>query len=391
MGNDGCPRSEATGEIRVVFNGEIYNHRDIRRELEARGHVYRTQCDTEAIVHGYEEWGDGVVERLRGMFAFAVLGGEPGLFPRSGPARDQTPLLHASGRPPHLRVGDQGDPGMARRGEGGVRRGSVSLPDAVSGARASDDVPRHPEAAAWHDAVGRARREHRDAALLGADAQRRRVRFPGSRRPGRRAQGEASRVDPPAHDERRALWGVPQRRRRFKPERRSDERADGPAGRHVLDSDRGRSGVRRAFTGSAGRASLRHESPRGRGVRASVHRNASRDGPSPGRASGRPGVRAALSRQQAGAGERDDRRPGGGGGRRAFRRLRRLRRDGGPSPPPVRAVRGDALVDQAPGGSSGAPPAAGPQSRVCPARGLGGGAVLGGAPRCSPSRPSAGC
>ncbi len=80
MGNDGCPRSEATGEIRVVFNGEIYNHRDIRRELEARGHVYRTQCDTEAIVHGYEEWGDGVVERLRGMFAFAVLGGEPGLF-----------------------------------------------------------------------------------------------------------------------------------------------------------------------------------------------------------------------------------------------------------------------------------------------------------------------
>jgi len=56
----------------IVFNGEVYNHRDLRRELEADGHRFRTQSDTEAIVHAYEEWGDACVERLDGMFAFAI-------------------------------------------------------------------------------------------------------------------------------------------------------------------------------------------------------------------------------------------------------------------------------------------------------------------------------
>ncbi|HVU51649.1 MAG TPA: asparagine synthase (glutamine-hydrolyzing) [Polyangia bacterium] len=56
----------------IVFNGEIYNHRALREELAARGHRFATSSDTEAIVHGYEEWGDGVVTRLRGMFAFAI-------------------------------------------------------------------------------------------------------------------------------------------------------------------------------------------------------------------------------------------------------------------------------------------------------------------------------
>ena len=56
----------------IVFNGEIYNHRDLRRELEARGHRFRTSSDTEAIVHAYDEWGDACVERLDGMFAFAI-------------------------------------------------------------------------------------------------------------------------------------------------------------------------------------------------------------------------------------------------------------------------------------------------------------------------------
>jgi asparagine synthase (glutamine-hydrolysing) len=56
----------------VVFNGEIYNHAELRRELEARGHAFATRSDTESIVHGYEEWGAGVVERLRGMFALAL-------------------------------------------------------------------------------------------------------------------------------------------------------------------------------------------------------------------------------------------------------------------------------------------------------------------------------
>jgi len=67
------PISNEDGSVTVVFNGEIYNHESLRRELEAKGHKFKTHADTECIVHGYEEWGArGVCERLRGMFAFAI-------------------------------------------------------------------------------------------------------------------------------------------------------------------------------------------------------------------------------------------------------------------------------------------------------------------------------
>ncbi|MGE5538425.1 MAG: asparagine synthase (glutamine-hydrolyzing) [Gemmatimonas sp.] len=66
------PMTLAGAATRIVFNGEIYNYRDLRRELEARGRVFRTNSDTEVILHGYEEYGRDVVRRLRGMFAFAI-------------------------------------------------------------------------------------------------------------------------------------------------------------------------------------------------------------------------------------------------------------------------------------------------------------------------------
>jgi asparagine synthase (glutamine-hydrolysing) len=58
--------------LAIVYNGEIYNHADYRMELESKGHVYRTHCDTETILHLYEEYGTECLEKLRGMFAFAI-------------------------------------------------------------------------------------------------------------------------------------------------------------------------------------------------------------------------------------------------------------------------------------------------------------------------------
>jgi asparagine synthase (glutamine-hydrolysing) len=66
------PLSNEDGSVWVTFNGEIYNHADVRPDLEAAGHRYRTRSDTETIVHAYEEWGDDCVTRFRGMFAFAI-------------------------------------------------------------------------------------------------------------------------------------------------------------------------------------------------------------------------------------------------------------------------------------------------------------------------------
>ncbi len=66
------PMSGADGRYVIVFNGEIYNHRELRRELEALGRVFQSQCDTEVILEGYAVWGAEVVGRLRGMFAFAI-------------------------------------------------------------------------------------------------------------------------------------------------------------------------------------------------------------------------------------------------------------------------------------------------------------------------------
>jgi asparagine synthase (glutamine-hydrolysing) len=66
------PMSDQDVTTWVVFNGEIYNFPELKRELESFGHVFRTRCDTEVIVHGYKQWGDEVLNRLNGMFGLAI-------------------------------------------------------------------------------------------------------------------------------------------------------------------------------------------------------------------------------------------------------------------------------------------------------------------------------
>ena len=66
------PMTNDCGSVVVTFNGEIYNFRALRSELERRGHAFRSQSDTEVIVRGYEEWRDGLIRRLDGMFAIGV-------------------------------------------------------------------------------------------------------------------------------------------------------------------------------------------------------------------------------------------------------------------------------------------------------------------------------
>ncbi len=91
------PMHNEDSTVWVVQNGEIYNHRELRDRLAAAGHSFNTQADTEVLAHGYEEWGEGLLERLNGMFAFAVHDRRRGLVLL---ARDRTGI-----KPLHYAVG----------------------------------------------------------------------------------------------------------------------------------------------------------------------------------------------------------------------------------------------------------------------------------------------
>src|ERR1700738_117470 len=72
LGGGHQPLANEDDSIWIIFNGEIYNYKELRAELISKGHVFRTKADTEGIVHLYEEYGRDCVQKLRGMFAFAI-------------------------------------------------------------------------------------------------------------------------------------------------------------------------------------------------------------------------------------------------------------------------------------------------------------------------------
>jgi asparagine synthase (glutamine-hydrolysing) len=72
LGGGHQPMSDAGETVWIIFNGEIYNYKELRAELQSKGHQFRTNSDTEVIIHGYKEWGTGVFNHLNGMFGLAI-------------------------------------------------------------------------------------------------------------------------------------------------------------------------------------------------------------------------------------------------------------------------------------------------------------------------------
>lgn len=93
------PMSTSDGRYTIVFNGEIYNYRELRRELETQGHRFRTQSDTEVLLESFALWGAECVGRLRGMFAFAVWDSRKGMLTLVRDRFGIKPLYYAVGGP----------------------------------------------------------------------------------------------------------------------------------------------------------------------------------------------------------------------------------------------------------------------------------------------------
>ncbi|WP_408611903.1 asparagine synthetase B family protein, partial [Falsiroseomonas oryzae] len=114
------PMATEDGAVLVSYNGEIYNHAALRQELEAAGHRYRSRSDTETILHGWREWGLGVLDRLKGMFAFALWDRDRGELLLARDRLGEKPMLYGALPDGTLAFGSEmaallALPGMPRR------------------------------------------------------------------------------------------------------------------------------------------------------------------------------------------------------------------------------------------------------------------------------------
>ena len=83
------PLANEDDSVWIIFNGEIYNYKALRRMLQERGHIFRTHSDTEVIVHLYEEYGEECVKHMRGMFGFVIWDRE-----KEAAVRSERPFRH---------------------------------------------------------------------------------------------------------------------------------------------------------------------------------------------------------------------------------------------------------------------------------------------------------
>ena len=256
------PITNEDGTVWVVFNGEIYNYRELRSALERLGHRFRTATDTEIIVHAYEEWGDRAFTHLRGMFAIAMWDTRAR---RLLLVRDRVgikPLFYAQSARRFVFGSEIKSILAAARSRRSWRRRPSTTTCRSSTRRGRVDLQGHPEAAARAPAVVVAR-SLRGPALL--DAAHRRDLQGLRRGRGPDAALGAGRRGVVAHGQRRADRRVPLRRHRFGRRRRADGRGLHAAGQDLLDRLR-RAGVRRTGGRAAHGAALRDRPPRVRGA-----------------------------------------------------------------------------------------------------------------------------
>ena len=109
------PIANERTSVHVVFNGEIYNHVELRAELESQGHRFRTGCDAEVLVHLYEECGLEMFSHLNGMFAFALWDEDKETLILARPARPEAALFPRSGNQAFVRFGTEGTPPLTGR------------------------------------------------------------------------------------------------------------------------------------------------------------------------------------------------------------------------------------------------------------------------------------